>query len=250
VFQRPDWRASARRALSFIRERMWLEGRLRATHKDGRSHLNAYLDDYAFLISALLELLQQDFASADLEFACALADVLLEEFEDRAAGGFFFTGRSHERLIHRPKSGHDNATASGNALAASVLARLSALTGEARYGEAARRTLELFHPAMRAHPSGFAAMAIALEEWLSGPTLLVLRGDPAGLQAWSQALAREYLPDITMVAVGPQERDLPEPLDKPPRQAVNGWLCRGVTCLPPMDDLVNLVKTCKEPLSL
>jgi uncharacterized protein YyaL (SSP411 family) len=250
VFRRAEWETSARRALSFVRDRMWGAGRLRATYKDGRAHLNAYLDDYAFLMAAVLELLEQHFSSADLQFACALADVLLEEFEDPDAGGFFFTGRSHEKLIHRPKSGHDNATAAGNAVAARALARLWVLTGEARYGEAARRTLELFYPAMRQHPAGFAAMAIALDEWLGGPKLLVLRGETPALQRWSEALAAEYLPDTAVVALGQDERGLPQALDKPLRPGgVNGWLCRGVTCLPPIDDLVNLVQTCKEPLS-
>src|SRR5205823_13987415 len=74
VFGREDWTASARRALDFIRGRMWQSGRLLATYKDGRAHLNAYLDDYAFLIAALIELMQSDFALADLDFARALAD--------------------------------------------------------------------------------------------------------------------------------------------------------------------------------
>ncbi|HVJ11954.1 MAG TPA: thioredoxin domain-containing protein, partial [Burkholderiales bacterium] len=100
---RPDWIASARRALGFIRAAMWREGRLLATYKDGKAHLNAYLDDYALLIGALLELMQEQFVPADLEWASALADVLLEQFEDAAAGGFFFTARDHESLILRPK---------------------------------------------------------------------------------------------------------------------------------------------------
>jgi len=91
VFGRADWIDSARRALEFVRARMWQGGRLVATYKDGTAHLNAYLDDYAFLLAALLELLQARFAAADLEFAEALAEVMLEQFEDREAGGFLFT---------------------------------------------------------------------------------------------------------------------------------------------------------------
>src|SRR5207302_829047 len=118
VFGRPEWIASARRALDFIRSRMWREGRLLATYKDDRAHLNAYLDDYAFLLAALLELMQAEFSPGDLAFATELAETLLTEFEDAEAGGFFFTGTSHERLFHRSKPGHDQATPSGNATAA------------------------------------------------------------------------------------------------------------------------------------
>jgi uncharacterized protein YyaL (SSP411 family) len=103
VLGRADWLASARRALEFIRRAMWREGRLLATYKDGRAHLKAYLDDYAFLLAAVLELLQERYASEDLAFAGELADVLLGQFEDGEDGGFFFTARDHEQLVHRPK---------------------------------------------------------------------------------------------------------------------------------------------------
>jgi uncharacterized protein YyaL (SSP411 family) len=247
VFGQEAWIDSAQRALEFIREHMWREGRLLATYKDGRARLTAYLDDYAFLIAALLETLQARFSSSDLRFAGELADTLLEQFEDREAGGFFFTARDHERLIHRPKPGHDNAMPAGNAVAAWALARLAAITGEQRFAVASRRTLELFYPAMRARPAGHAALAIALEEALEPANLLVVRGNAASLDPWRAALAREYLPTFTVLAIPDGVSGLPEPLDKPRAAApVNGWLCRGVTCLPPIGDLVNLVRTCKE----
>jgi uncharacterized protein len=247
VFGKPQWLASARRALEFIRSRMWGERKLLATYKDGRAHLNAYLDDYAFLIAALLELLQAEFRAADLTFATELAETLLAEFEDPDDGGFFFTGRSHEQLFHRPKPAHDQATPSGNAVAAWGLARLSALTGEERYARAAERTVALFYPQMRDYPAGFAAMAIALSEQLSPPSLLVLRGRGAELERWQEELAREYLPDGMVLAVAEGSSGLPAPLDKPTRpEPVNGWLCRGVTCLQPISDLIQLKAACKE----
>jgi len=247
VFGRPEWIASARRAFDFIRERMWRDGRLLATYKDGRAHLNAYLDDYAFLIAAVLELMQADFATADLEFARQLAAVLLEQFEDREGGGFFFTARDHEPLIHRPKPGHDHATPSGNAVASWALARLATLTGEERYTRAAQRTLELFYPVMRDYPAGFAAMAIALEEQLRPPATLILRGTHEALSGWQTELAREYLPETLVLAIPDGMPGLPPVLDKPQRAgAVNGWLCRGVTCLEPIGDLSVLKNTCKE----
>ena len=103
-----------------------------------------------------------------------------------ADGGFYFTARDHERLIHRPKPGHDHATPSGNAVAAWVLGRLAALTGEERYARAAERTLELFHPAMRDYPGGFAMMAIALDEHLAQPRTLILQRQARCDRAWRQ----------------------------------------------------------------
>ncbi len=246
AFGEAAWLASARRALDFVRARMWQGGRLLATCKDGRAHLDAYLDDYAFLILALLELLEADFRSADLAFAEELAEVLLEQFEDAAAGGFFFTARDHERLIHRPKPGHDQATPSGNGAAAFALNRLAALTGETRYADAAERTLRLFLPGVRAQPAGFALLLMALEEWLQPPATAVVRGAPQALRAWTGAMAREYLPRTLVLAVPAGLAGLPPVLDKPGSQQVRAWLCRGATCLPPLDSVESLRKACRQ----
>ena len=247
VFGRPKWLVSARRALEFVRAEMWRDGRLLATYKDGRAHLNAYLDDYAFLIAALLEMMQADYSAADLHWARQLADVLLVEFEDREHGGFFFTGSSHERLFHRPKPGQDQAMPAGNALAAWSLGRLAYITEDQRYAQAAERTLRLFYPAMCDHPAGYAAMAIALSEQITPPKLLVLRGRGQELLRWRDEIAREYLPDAQVFALADDAVDLPGALAKPARaEPVNGWLCRGVICLPPISDFVQLKAACKE----
>ena len=244
---RAPWIASARRALDFVRARMWQRRRLAATYKDGQARLNAYLDDYAFLIAAQLELLQCEFTAAGLHWASELADVLLEQFEDAELGGFFFTAREHERLFHRPKTGQDQATPSGNAVAAWALGRLAALTGEMRYARAAERSVALFYPPMCENAGGYSTMAMALAEQLTPPSLLVLRGRGPELERWQEALAREYLPDTMVVAVPDGLPALPAALDKPVRpEPVNGWLCRGVTCLEPVHDLVELLSLCKE----
>ncbi len=246
VFGNPEWLASARRALEFVRAYMWRDGRLLATYKDGRAHLGAYLDDYAYLIVALLELLQAEYRGKDLEFAQSLAAVLLEQFEDPEAGGFFFTARDHERLIHRPKPGHDNAMASGNGMAAYALNRLAALTGEARYSRAAQRTLALFYPSLRERPSGYAMLLLALEEALEAPSTAILRGATQDLPPWQGALAREYLPGTLVLAIPAGTPDLPPVLDKPAGRSVSAWLCRGQTCLPPIDSIQALANACKQ----
>ena len=246
VFGRSEWIRSAERSLGFIRSRMWRDGKLLATYKDGRAHLNAYLDDYVYLIAALLELLQARFSADELGFATELANTLLAEFEDTEQGGFFFTGKSHERLFHRPKPGPDHATPSGNGVAAWTLARLAALTGEDRYAHAAERTVALFYPAMRDYPAGYAAMIMALAEQLVPPKMLVLRGRGPELERWRDEFAREHLPDGMVLAV-PDGVRVPTPLDKPRRpEPVNGWLCRGVICLEPLSDLIQLKAACKE----
>jgi uncharacterized protein YyaL (SSP411 family) len=242
VFDRSDWLASARSALDFVRTSLWREGRLLATHKDGISHLNAYLDDHAFLLGALLEVMQAEFRRQDLDWAIAIADVLLEHFEDRDAGGFWFTSHDHEQLILRTKPGHDNATPAGNGMAALHLQRLGHLIGEARYLNAAERTLRLFHATAVRQPSGFATYCRALGEFLEPPVVVVLRGPTTALAAWSRDLAASYAPSTLVLALPATKEPLPAVLDKHVGPTVNAWVCRGVVCLPPMERVAEVLR--------
>ena len=244
LFGRPEWLASARRATDFVRGTLWHGGKLLATYKDGQAHLNAYLDDYAFLVDALIELMQAEFRAADLELARALADVMLDQFEDRAAGGFFFVSHDHEKLIHRAKPGHDHATPSGNGMAAFALQRLGHLIGETRYLAAAERTVKLFYPALERQPGGFVSLATALDEYLAPPQTVVLRGDKEDLARWQKVLVRTYRPATLVIAIPADRAGLPPVLDKAaPARGVNAWICRGVACLAPTSDLADLQRT-------
>jgi len=243
VLGRQEWLASARRALDFLRGTAWQGGRLLATYKDGRAHLNAYLDDHAFLLAALLEMLQAQFRKDDLDWALALADRMLARFQDDAHGGFFFTSHDHEQLILRPKPGYDNATPAGNGVAAGALQRLGHLVGDVRYLAAAERALRAFYPQVVRHPSGFSSLCIALAEHDDPPSVTVLRGEPSQLAAWQDVLSRRYWPAGMVLALGPDILDLPQAVDKPARPGVNAWVCRGVNCLEPIAELGILERT-------
>jgi hypothetical protein len=242
VLGRPQWLASARRALDFLRGALWHDGRLLATWKDGKAHLDAYLDDHAFLLAALLGVLQADFRRSDLDWALQLAQILIERFEDPTSGGFFFTSHDHEPLILRPKPGHDHATPSGNGVAALALQRLGHLTGDTRYLEAGARTLRLYFAQLEASPAGFATLLAALDEQLDPPTTVVVRAERAAAAPWMQALAGAYAPRRIALLLDIAERGLPAGLDKPVLPGVNAWVCRGVECLPPIDRLPGLLE--------
>jgi len=173
--------------------------------------------------------------------------VLLEQFEDKANGGFFFTSHDHERLIHRPKPGYDNATPSGNGVAAFALQRLHFLTGESRYALAAERTLAQFHSAISQQAAGHATLLIALEEHQRPTRTVILRGPSAQLPRWRSTLAQRYLPHTMVIAAGTELDDLPPVLAKPARIQVNAWVCEGVTCLAPIDRLEDLVNQVSKP---
>jgi uncharacterized protein YyaL (SSP411 family) len=234
------WLASAQRAADFVRFTLWRDGRLLATWKDGRAHLNAYLDDHASMLDALLELMEAEFRLEDLQFARALADLLLEQFEDRDDGGFFFVSRDHERLIVKPKTAHDSATPSGNGIAAYALQRLGHLVGDARYLDAAERAIRAFYPAMSRQPSGFPSLMTALDEHVHPLRTVVLRGGRADLVRWQAALAATYRPDTLTVAIPGDLSGLPDALAKPVRADATAWICQGTRCLEPLADLASV----------
>ena len=188
-------------ATDALRRTAWRDGRLLATRKGERAHLNAYLDDYAFLLCALLELLQARFRVEDYAWARELADVLLDEFEDPAHGGFFFTSHDHERLFHRTKPGHDNATPSGNGVAAGALIVLGHLCGAPRYVEAGERAVRLFAPALAQSPGGYASVLAALAALQEPPTSVLLAGDREVCAAWQRSLERRLRPTVRIFNV-------------------------------------------------
>lgn len=241
VLQRPDWIIAAQQATDFIHEKLWVNDRLLATCKGDVAHLNAYLDDYAFLLDALLELMQAEYRPHDMAFAEDLAEALLEEFEAEE-GGFYFTGHSHEVLIHRPKQGYDNATPSGNGIAAIALQRLGHLLGEARYLQAAERTLKAFDGIMQRNPAACAHLMTALEEHLQPPTIIILRGNKAGMTEWRSVLDKIYMPDTLCFWLDATHLDLPQALTRKFAKEVNAWVCKGVECLPPINGLDELIK--------
>src|SRR3984893_568342 len=228
VLHRPDLADAAAAAVDFIRRTPWRGGRLLATYKDGRAHLPAYLDDYAFLADALLELLQTRWRSRDLEFARQLTQVLLMQFEDAAAGGFFFTAADHEPLLHRSKTYADDALPSGNAVAASVLCRLGYLLGELPYLDAAERTLRAGWPMLQQYPQAHMSLVNSLEDFLTAPQVLIIRGDGAEVERWPAELGDRYAPHRMIFAI-PRDADLPSPLaDKRAGAGTVAYLCTGM----------------------
>ncbi|MGH8715700.1 MAG: thioredoxin domain-containing protein [Burkholderiales bacterium] len=261
IFGNQEWLFSAQQASDFIRNSLWKKRRLLATYKGadatsqhpgisakggaGKAHLNAYLDDYAFMLDALLELLQAEFRKNDLDFAKELTQVMLEQFQDRQLGGFFFTSHDHEKLIHRPKPGHDNATPSGNGITASALLRLGHILGEHEYLEAAERALILFYPELSGRLGGYTSMMMALEEFLSPPQIIILRGEKNALTRWQRELQGDFLPHTLVLALRENLEGLPQSLDRKASGPVNAWVCQGIKCLPPINDLQQLKQACK-----
>ncbi|HEX3847658.1 MAG TPA: thioredoxin domain-containing protein [Steroidobacteraceae bacterium] len=254
ALHRPDLAEAAARAVDFVRHRLWRDGRLLATAKDGRAHLAAYLDDYAFLIDALLELLQTRWRGEDLDFARRLAEVLLVQFEDRGSanpgagadgpGGFFFTACDHETLIHRSKTFADESMPSGNGVAAAALCRLGFLLAEPRYLDAAERALRAGWSGLREYPMAHMSLLNALEDYLAPLQILIIRGPAEAAERWARELGRLYAPTRMILAIPADAEDLPAALadKRAPAAGVAAYVCTGTACSAPIGDLAQLAR--------
>jgi hypothetical protein len=239
---RADLAEAATAALNFIRHSMWRQGRLLATALGSEAHLSAYLDDYAYLLDAILELQQVRVRIDELNFAAELAQVMMARFHDPQSGGFFFTADDHEQLIHRSKVFADDATPAGNAIAAFALQRLGHLLGRPEWLAAAEGTLRAAWHGLTQRPQAHVAMLAALEELIHPPQIIILRGAPQPIEEWRGQLARLYAPRRLVLAVPADATDLPPALaQKAPRGEAVAYVCTGSVCGEPVSTLAALI---------
>jgi uncharacterized protein YyaL (SSP411 family) len=247
ALDREDLAAAATRAVDLLRAKAWVEGRLYATCKNGQARFPAYLDDHAFLLDGLLELLQTRWRTEDLSFAIDLAEALLAHFEDRAHGGFWYTADDQPTPLHRPKSFADEATPSGNGVAARALLRLGWLLGETRWLDAAARTLAGGRDSLTRAPHAHAALLNALEEQRAPGEVVILRGCCGELGDWQRALARLYAPRRQVYAIPSSATGLPPALAAKACTAdVVAYVCEGPSCSAPITDLGALVRRLRD----
>ena len=234
---RQDLIGKAADAVDFISSKMMSDGRLLASYKDGESRFPAYLDDHAFLLDALLELLQARWSNSHLDLATQMAELLLTHFLDPKEGGFYFTADDHEQLMHRPKPYADDATPSGNGIAVFALQRLGFLLGETRYLDAAEKTLRSSWKAMDEYPHGHVSLLTALEEYTRHPEIIIIRGASDEIARWRDSAAKLYAPRRLVFAIDAATEDLPGALAE--RKAEPGktiaYRCTGSQCSLPLD---------------
>jgi uncharacterized protein YyaL (SSP411 family) len=221
-----------------VRELRDDDGRLLRTWKDGQAKLNAYLEDHAFLLEAMIALYEATFDPRWFAEARALADAILDRFadDDPASGGFFATSSDHERLVVRRKDLEDAPIPSGSSSAAVGLLRLAALTGEARYEEAAVSHLRLVAPLLGRHPQAFAHALVALDLLVSPGLEVALAGDGPDAVAPLADVVRERLRPGVVLA-GPPGDGVPL---MEARTAVAGapaaYVCERFACRMPVTD--------------
>ena len=243
ILERADYLEIARNNAQFVLDNLRREGLLLRTYKDGHAKLNAYLEDYAFFIDGLVTLFETNGELQWLEEAFSLTATMINEFWDDEEGGFFYTGRSHEDLIVRSKDFFDNATPSGNSVAAEVLLRVGLLTDNADYQRRAITILRLMGATVQRYPSGFGRLLCALDFSLAAPKEIVLIGESgaAGTQALRAEIWKGYLPNKVVAQSSPGDpkaagavpllRERPQIDGRP-----TAYLCEHFTCKSPTTD--------------
>ena len=242
ILEREDYTDAARRNARFILDKLRSNGLLLRTYKDGVAKLNGYLEDYACLSEALLTLYETTGETEWLEECLTITAKMIEEFWDDEAGGFFFTGKSHEALIVRSKDFFDNATPSGNSVAAEVLLRLGLLTDNEDYLRRATTVLRLVAEAMARYPAGFGRALGALDFYLSSPKEIAIVG--ARQDDATASLKREvwkrYLPNKVVGTVQPEDQRpaqlIPLLRNRSASERPTAYLCEHYVCKNPVTD--------------
>jgi uncharacterized protein len=243
ILDEPRYLEAARKAAGFLLDHLRADdGRLLHGYKDGRARFNGYLDDYSHLIDGLTRLFEATGEARWVDSALDLARVMIDEFADEAEGGFFYTGKNHEELIARMRDAFDNATPSGNAMAATALLRLAALTGRDDLQDAGRRALGSARFVMEQVPMAAGQSLVALD-FLLAPArefAVVAGADPAEFRAALRSISARFLPH-KVVAPSPASpspdlaRVVPLLADRPSRDGrTTVYICERFACQEPV----------------
>jgi uncharacterized protein YyaL (SSP411 family) len=237
ILGRTDYTDAARTNAEFVLSNLRRDGSLLRTWKDGQAKFNGYLEDYAFLIEGLVTLFETTGEFRWLEEAITLSDRMIDEFWDNEGGGFFFTGKSHENLIVRSKDYFDNATPSGNSVAAMALLRLAILTDNENYRNVATAVLSEISNQVRRYPSGFGYALSAADFLLSTPKEIAIVGkDAHDIRPLLHEAWRRYLPN-KVVAPGFGSENIPLLQDRPLQNGrPTAYVCVHYACQQPVND--------------
>jgi uncharacterized protein YyaL (SSP411 family) len=240
ALQREDWIDAAEAAMAFIKSTMWKNHSLLAVHAGGKTRLPAYLDDYAYLVRAGLSLLKARWDPQHLSFVIAVANAMIDRFADPENGGFYFSSADQDMPVARLRSLQDDATPSGNGIAAQALESLGHLVADQRYLDIAGRTLQSSYAEQRQHPLAHATLLVALTGHLKPAGQVIITGsDPQELAVWKAAINSHDRVNCYVLGSEPGEREgLPDFFE--PGEKTRAYVCEGLRCLPPVTSLDHL----------
>lgn len=248
VFEEDRYLQMAEKAMSFVEEKLYREGRLMARYRDGETKFKAYIDDYAFLLWGYIELYDAAFSVKYLKKARNLADQMIELFWDDKDGGFYFSGVDSESLIAKDKDVYDGAIPSGNSVASVMLVRLGYLTGETAYLD---KTEEMYHTFFdnirrQASASPFFVQSLLLTENSTKEVVIIGSKNDPERKKLLQQLQVEFLPDVTVLAAeSPEEFTEIVPFASQYKQIndhATVYVCENFACQQPTTDMEAALK--------
>jgi uncharacterized protein YyaL (SSP411 family) len=234
VLENERYLDAARKSADFILTTMRDEsGRLLRSWKDGSARLNAYLEDHAYLVEALLTLYEATWEPRWFQAAREIADTMIERFADDERGGFFDTASDHEQLVVRRKSLEDNPIPSGNSSAAYGLLRLGAFTGERDYEQRAVGVFRLLHEVAVRHPQAFAHLLQAMDFYFAPVKEVAIVGPDA--DALARVVRARFRPHLVLAGGEPDGVPLLES-----RDTTGAYVCENFTCKRPVTEPAEL----------
>ncbi len=249
----PRYLEAAETSAKFIlKELVQKNGHLLRTHRAGKSHLNACLEDYSYFIAGLIELYQASFDPHWLREANRLNQIMISQFWDSQNGGFFFTGKDHPKLIVRSKSAYDGATPSGASMAVHVLLRLAILLNQPDLREKAKITFSLYDHTMKTAPSGSAQMLCGVDFLIDAPKEIAIVGNPLNEQTQEilRNIHRRFVPNKVIALLNPNTEEKQEIEELIPllagKTSIDGkttiYVCQNYACQLPTTDIDDLDK--------
>ena len=225
-------------ALDFIQKNMLKNGRLLHRYRDGEAKVNAYLDDYAFLIWGLIELFEATFENKYLDLALSLNEDLIKHFWDEKDGGFYFTDSENKDVLLRKKEIYDGAIPSGNSVAMLNLLRLSHITSDEKLKDYAIKLEKAFSNSIKETPSAYTQLLCALDFKLSVPCEIVISGNPNSddTRSMLDTVRKQFLPNKVLL-LNIKNKDFPMLENK-----ATAYVCSNFSCKEPTNDVNKMLK--------
>ena len=237
-----NWVNLGQKNLDFIFRYMFADNKLTSIYEKNKK-INGYLDDYAFVLDALIESMQANFREEDYVYACNIGGLLIEKFQSNE-GAFFFTEHMHENLFNREIITEDNATPSGNAVAINALQKLSQISRSAKLDDQAYRALDHLNGHVRKNPFSHPSMLLAYEYFLSKRTTIFIYGDKESTKIWLKEIPEYMFLDHLVITFNTKEQFRKVFNDQNITIEKGAYVCENQTCYPPckkIDELLEIL---------
>ncbi len=231
---------AAKKCFDFIKQKLWDGTKLYACFNE-KPCFQAYLDDYAYLLKANLELLKIEWSSENLYFSNKLANILIKNFQNHETGGFYFTSIDHEELIYRPQTYMDESMPAGNSIAIEALSELGFLVGNQEYIDASEKTLISASNSVQRSNTAHASLLNASMNLLEFKKFVIIRCSHERIKEYRKEILN--FEEVIFYFIDNEESDIPKSLiEKKPLGNFTAYICEGFKCLSPIRDFDELCK--------